>query len=90
MLKSELEDNNLMNSLGQICNVDETGMPLNHRAPKVVTRKGQKKLGSELSQITVVGCASASGQVIPPYVIFDTVNIAWTEGEVRFLGKHMA
>ena len=31
-----------------------------------------------------MGCASASGQVIPPYVIFDTatMNLAWTEGEV--------
>ena len=69
-------------------NVDETGMPLNHRAPKVVTQKGQKKVRvqttGDKSQITVVGCASATGQVIPPYVIFDTatLNVAWTEGEV--------
>ena len=31
-----------------------------------------------------MGCASATGQVIPPYVIFDTatLHVAWTEGEV--------
>ena len=29
-------------------------------------------------------CASANGQVIPPYVIFDTqtLNVDWTESEV--------
>ena len=88
LLKSVLEDNNLMNSPEQIYNVDESGMPLNHRAPKVITQKGQKKVRvrttGDKSQITVVGCASASGQVIPPYIIFDTatLNVAWTEGEV--------
>ena len=69
-------------------NVDESEMPLHHCTPKVVTQKGQKKVRvrttGEKSQITIVGCASASGQVIPPYVIFDTatMNLAWTEGEV--------
>ena len=58
-------------------------MPLNHHVPKVVTQKGEKKVRihttGDKSQITVVGCASASGQVIPPYVIFDTatMNVAW-------------
>ena len=72
-----------MNSPEQIYNVDESGMPL-----KVITQKGQKKVRvrttGDKSQITVVGCASASGQVIPPYIIFDTatLNVAWTEGEV--------
>ena len=88
LLKSMLEDNHLMNSPEQIYNVDESGMPLNHCAPKVVKQKAQKKVRirttGDKSQITVVGCASASGQVIPPYVIFDTatLNVGWTEGEV--------
>ena len=65
-----------------------SGMPLNHHAPKVVTQKGQKKVRvrttGDKSQITIVGCPSASGQVIPLHVIFDTatLNVAWTEGEV--------
>ena len=31
-----------------------------------------------------MACVSASGQAVPPYVIFDTkqLNHAWTEGEV--------
>ena len=88
LLKGVLEENNLMNSPGQIYNVDESGMPLNHRTPKVVAQKGQSKVRvrttGDKSQITIVGCASASGQALPPYVIFDTatLNPAWTEGQV--------
>ena len=73
-----LEDNSLMNSLGQIYNVDETGMPLNHRPPNVVAKCGQKsrvRTIGDKSQVTVVGCVSAVGQVIPPYIIFDTASL---------------
>ena len=83
-----LNEHNLMNFLGQIYNVDETGMPLAHRPPKVVGRKGKRKIRCRVTgnkaQITVVACVSASGQAIPPYVIFDTkqLNLAWTKGEV--------
>ena len=45
-----------------------------HRPPKVVTLKGLKKVichtSGDKSQITVVGCVSAVGQAIPPFVIF--------------------
>ena len=44
LLKDVLEKNALMESLGQIYNVDETGMPLDHRPPKIVTQRGQKKV----------------------------------------------
>ena len=41
-------------------NVDETSMRLDHRPPKVVTKKGQKKVRSgtsgNKSQFTVTGC----------------------------------
>ena len=42
-LKSILVDNYLMSKSGQIFNVDKSGMPLEHRSPKVVAKKGQKK-----------------------------------------------
>ena len=83
-----LQENDLMKSPGQIYNVDETGMPLDHCPPKVVGRKGKSKLRCRVTgnkaQITVVACVSASGQAIPPYIIFDTktLNNAWTKGEV--------
>lgn len=30
--------------MSQIYNVDEAGMPLDHRPPKIVMKKGQKKV----------------------------------------------
>ena len=88
LLKEVLLENNLMDSPCQIYNVDETGIPLDHRPPRVVTRKGQKKVRSRTSgnksQITVIGCVNAAGSHIPPFVIFDAKNLNhnWTEGEV--------
>ena len=70
MLKKTLLDNDLMNKPAQIYNVDESGMPLDHRPPKVITRKGQKKVRSRTSgnrsQITVIACVSAAGHALPP------------------------
>ena len=81
-----LKEHDLMNCPGQIYNVDETGMPLDHRPPKVVGRKGKRNIRCRAirnkAQITVVACVSASGQVITPYVILDTkqLNHAWVPG----------
>ena len=88
MLKDTLMKHDLLNSPSQLYNVDETGMPLDHRPPKVVTTRGQKKVRSRMSgnksQITVIACVSAVGHVIPPFVIFDAkgLNYQWTIGEV--------
>ena len=87
-LEETLKEQGLMNSPGQIYNVDETGVPLDHKPPNVVARKGQKKVRYRISgnkkQITVVGCVNAAGQAIPPFVIFDAkcLNHDWTDGEV--------
>ena len=68
--------------------MDETGVPLEPRPPKVVTRKGQKKVryrtSGQKAQITVLGCASAAGQTLPPFIIFAAkqLNQLWTENEV--------
>ena len=49
-------------------------MPLQHKTSKVVSTKGTKKVrqvsSGNKTQITVLGCASATGQVIPPMVVF--------------------
>jgi hypothetical protein len=93
LLKDVLEEHDLMESPGQIYNVDETGMPLDHRPPKIVTLKGQKKVrcrtSGNKSQITVIGCVSASGQAIPPFVIFDCkrLNKEWTKGRAAGTGQ---
>lgn len=87
-LKYVLQKNELMNSPSQIYNVDETGMPLDHRPPKIVTKRGQKKVRSRTSgnksQVTVIACVSATGHAIPPFVIFDAkgLNYDWTRGQV--------
>lgn len=87
-LKEVLEEHDLMDCPGQLYNVDETGMLFDHRAPNVVTKKGQKKVryrtSGNKSQVTVIGCVSAAGHAIPPFVIFDskTLNHEWTEGEL--------
>ena len=88
MLKKTLLDNDLMNKPAQIYNEDESGMPLDHQPPKVITQKEQKKVYSRIlgnkSQITVIACVGAVGHALPPFVIFDTkgLNYEWTKGEV--------
>lgn len=63
-------------------------MPLDHRPPKIVTRRGHKKLryrtAGNKNQITVIGCVSASGHATAPFVIWDakSLNKEWTVGEV--------
>ena len=42
LLKDTLQEHGVMDSPAQVYNVDETGMPLDHRPPKIVTKKGQK------------------------------------------------
>ena len=48
-----------------IYNMDETGVPLEPRPPKVIARKGQKKIryrtSGQKAQITVIGCGNAVG-----------------------------
>ena len=89
LLDSVLKENNLKAHPEQIYNMDESGLPLNPHSPKAVALQGQKKVcyqcpGSK-SQITVPGCCSGTGQVLPPFVIFDAkqLNHLWTCGEVN-------
>ena len=79
LLKDTLEEYGLLNNPSQLYNVDETGMPLDHRLPIIVTTRGQRKVrcrtSGNKSQITVIACVSAVGQVIPPFVIFDSKSL---------------
>ena len=63
----------------EIYSVDESGMPLDHQYPRVVARKGKKKVryctSGNKSQITIVGCVNAIGQAMPPFIIFDLIWI---------------
>jgi len=88
MLKAVMIKHNFLNNPSQIYNVDKTGMPLDHRPPKVIAKRGQKKVHRRTSgyksQITVIAYVSATGHTIPPYVIFDAkgLNYEWLKGEV--------
>ena len=88
LLESTLKENGLMNSPSQIYNVDESGMPLDPKAPSIIAKTGTKKVRyratGKKGQITIVTCASASGQIMPPTIIFEAkqLNHAWTSGEL--------
>ena len=72
-----------------IYNMDETGVPLCPRPPKIIAKKGQKKdryrTSGQKTQITVLACGSATGQVQPPFIVFAAKQISplWTVDEVN-------
>ena len=72
----------------RIYNMGETGVPLDPRPPKVVAKKGQRKVryrcSGQKGQITVIGCASATGHTIPPFIIFAAkqLNPNWMKDEL--------
>lgn len=88
LLRDCMLENDLMNHPERIYNMDESGMPLDPKPPKVVAVRGQKKVryrcSGTKSQITVLGCCSGTGQAMPPFIIFDAkqLNHQWTRGEV--------
>lgn len=59
----------------QIYNIYEIGLPINRRPLKVVALHGKKKVCYQCSgsntQITILGCCSGTGQVIPHFIVFD-------------------
>ena len=84
LLKDIFDEHDLANHPEQIYNIDETGMPLDPKPPKIVARRGQKKVRYSCSgkkgQVTVLGCFNGTGQAQPPFVIFDAqrLNPIWT------------
>ena len=88
LLKKTLEDNDLFNKACYIYNMDETGMPLDHKQPKRIAPKGMKKVYGPSSgnkcQITILACSNATGTVLPPMIIFkgERLNYEWTKGEI--------
>jgi len=70
MLKEVFDEGDLWNHLEAICKMDESGMPLEPRPWKIVTKKGQKgdryQTSGQKQHITVIGCGSAKGQCLPP------------------------
>ena len=88
LLKEVLTTNQLLDSPSRIYNVDETGITLDGHAPRVVDKRGQKKVryrtAGNKNQVTVIACVNASGQCILLFVIFDAkrLNMEWRKDEV--------
>ena len=65
LLESTLEDNGLIYSPSQIYNVDESGIPLDPKAPNIIAQTGTKKVRyrctGKKEQITIVACGNAAG-----------------------------
>ena len=87
-LKNILDENELQHKPGQIYNMDESGVPLDHRSPRVLARKGQKKVRycstGNKSQITVVGCITAIGQALPHSLYSMQKILTFSGPRVRF------
>ncbi|XP_053388230.1 uncharacterized protein LOC128551405 [Mercenaria mercenaria] len=72
-LKSTLEKHNLANKPHLIFNVDEKGISVEHKPPYIVA--GSSYTPSAVTSgkgktVTILGCGSAAGQAIPPYLVF--------------------
>lgn len=72
-LKSVLTENGLMDQCNFIWNMDETGLSMAPKPPKIIARKGTKVVHAKASNsrelITIIACGNAAGAVIPPHVI---------------------
>ena len=86
---------NILNKPMQIFNVDETGITIVHKPGKVITEVGQKNIWSLTSAEkgkthTVLACASASGLVLPPFMIYPRKRMSETlkEGAVPGTSFH--
>lgn len=80
LLEATLSQNHILNNKPmQIFNCDESVFPLEHKPEKVIGLKGMRQINThtsgEKAQITVLACASASGYVMPPMVIYDRKNL---------------
>ena len=88
LLRDCIVENGLKDHPERIYNMDESGIPLDPKPPKVIAVRGQKKVRYRCSgnktQITILGCCSGTGQAMPPFLIFDAkqLNHQWTHGEV--------
>ena len=63
-----MTENDLLDKPCQIYNVDETGLPLDPKAPQLIFQQGERNpaaVGSgNKTQIIVVGCVSAGGSCL--------------------------
>ena len=87
-LQKFFDEYNFHNHPEVIYNMDETGVLLDPCPPKIIAAEGQEKVryctSGKNQQITVIGCGNATGQAIPPFIIFAAkqINPRWMQDEV--------
>lgn len=79
LLANVLTENNLINRPSNIFNMDEAGIQIINKPSKVIAPKGAKDVHTLTSRergenITVIGCCSAEGAILPPVLIMKGVN----------------
>ena len=88
LLEDVIAKNSLKEKPGRIFNLDESGLPLQHRPGRRIGIKGQKHVNvltsGNKTNITILACVSASGFAIPPMVIYNRKNLTpeLTRGEI--------
>ena len=74
-----MKENGLNGRPGQIFNMDESGMPLDPKSPRLVFEKGCHAscvTTGDKTQITILACVSATGFSMPPMVIWDRQSLS--------------
>ena len=84
LLKTTLTENYLLDKPSQLYYVDETGMLLDHKPPKLVAHKGHKKVRIKTSVNNSDRQCECNWSNHTSFVIFDAkmLNVDWTKGEV--------
>ncbi len=89
LLEATMAENDLLDKPCHIFNVDETGLPLDSKAPKLIFERAERNpaaIGSgDKAQLTVIGCVSAAGVCLPPMVIWDRKTLS----PELLLGKYL-
>ena len=85
LLKTTLEENNLIDMPEKIYNVEESYFPLHPKRIKVLCKRGISHLfrligGSDRDSITVQGCARSDGFMLLPYILYvaKSLRVNWT------------
>ena len=75
MFQATMEEYDLLQKPCHLFNIDETGLPISLKPLKMVYCKGSKNPccidSGGKSQITVIGCVSATGYCVPPMVVYN-------------------
>ena len=93
ILKPMMEKTGVTDHPERIFNADETSFSLCGRPQRVVTKRGAKSPqfvvgGTGRENITVQGCVSASGQLLPPYILYTGQRLMFDLTQGGPLGSH--